>query len=164
MSRPTPATDAPPAHPGVPFPPLLLFVAGFGAGMALERLVPRPALGLPSRLTFALAALLVLLGVLVLAWALRTFRRARTGIYPTTPASQIVSEGPYRFSRNPMYVGMSMLYVGLALWTSNGWALPLLPLVLWGVWRIVIQREERYLAAAFGEAYAEYTRRVRRWL
>ena len=160
---PAPA-DEPPAHPGVPFPPPLLFVAGFGAGMVLERLLPRPALGLPARLVVFIAALLAMLGITVLVWAVRTFRRARTGIYPTQPASQIVSSGPYRFSRNPMYVGMSLLYVALALWTHALWALPLLPFVLWGLWRIVIRREERYLAAAFGIAYTEYTRRVRRWL
>jgi hypothetical protein len=77
---------------------------------------------------------------------------------------EVVTEGPYRFSRNPMYVGLSLLYVGIALWTHALWALPLLPLVLWGLWRRVIRREERYLAAAFGADYAAYTRRVRRWL
>lgn len=146
------------------FPPPLLFVAGFGAGLVLERLLPRPALGLPRGAVLVLAVTLVALGLGVLAWAMATFRRARTAILPHRPAARIVAEGPYRFSRNPMYVGLSLLYVGLAVWTHALWALPLLPLVLWGLWRLVVRREERYLRAAFGADYEAYTRRVRRWL
>jgi protein-S-isoprenylcysteine O-methyltransferase Ste14 len=76
----------------------------------------------------------------------------------------LVTSGPYRFSRNPMYVGLSALYLGLALLFNVAWPLALFPVVVMALFRLVIRREERYLAEAFGETYALYAQRVRRWL
>ncbi len=154
---------APLPHPGVRFPPPLLFVAGFAAGALLHRYRP---LGLPEALAGrpALAWTLVALGLGLVLWAMATFQRAHTAIIPNRPASEVVARGPYRFSRNPMYVGMSVAYAGLALWLGSLWPLLLLPVVLGVLYRTVIRREERYLTAAFGAPYAAYTRRVRRWL
>jgi len=83
---------------------------------------------------------------------------------PNQPASTLVLHGPYRYSRNPMYVSLTLLYLGLVLVTRTWWAFPLLPLVLLVLYRAVIAREERYLTTEFGEAYTDYTRRVRRWI
>jgi protein-S-isoprenylcysteine O-methyltransferase Ste14 len=76
----------------------------------------------------------------------------------------IVATGPYRFSRNPMYVAMSAVYVGLSLLMGVVWPLVLLPIVLLSLSALVIRREERYLGDAFGEEYGAYRARVRRWL
>ncbi|HKI04807.1 MAG TPA: isoprenylcysteine carboxylmethyltransferase family protein, partial [Thermoanaerobaculia bacterium] len=95
---------------------------------------------------------------------LSLFWRARTAVMPNRPASSLVLVGPYRFSRNPMYTGLTGMYLGLAFWLNALWPLLLLPLVLLLLWKAVIQNEERYLSTAFGDSYADYCRRVRRWL
>ena len=97
-------------------------------------------------------------------WALWLFRRHRTGLLPGQPTRAMIEEGPYRRSRNPLYVGMLALYVGLALLAPTFWGLALFPaavaLVRWGA----IRPEERFLHERFGADYDGYARRVRRWL
>ncbi|HEX6629907.1 MAG TPA: isoprenylcysteine carboxylmethyltransferase family protein, partial [Gemmatimonadaceae bacterium] len=83
---------------------------------------------------------------------------------PNRPATRLATGGPYRLTRNPMYVSLAALYLGVALFANSWWPVALLPLVLLVVDRAVIAREERYLAAAFPDEYAAYRARVRRWL
>jgi protein-S-isoprenylcysteine O-methyltransferase Ste14 len=93
------------------------------------------------------------------------FRKAKTTVLPAArPTTSIVAAGPYRFTRNPMYLGMASAFLGITLLLNTMWALLMFPVVVLIVTRYVIQREERYLAAKFGDAYADYRRRVRRWL
>jgi protein-S-isoprenylcysteine O-methyltransferase Ste14 len=158
--------DAPPRdeadRSGVKIPPPLLYIAGFVVGVALELAFPIAALPL----ALALAALFV--GVAI--WlaldgaAMLHFRRSGTSMVPMRPSTALVTSGPYRFTRNPMYVGMAVLYAALALALGVIWALAVLPLVILAVDRLVIAREEPYLERKFGEQYREYKRRVRRWL
>jgi protein-S-isoprenylcysteine O-methyltransferase Ste14 len=107
---------------------------------------------------------LVLLFALWNGWALWLFRRHRTGLLPGQQTSAVIEEGPFRLSRNPLYVGLLALYLGWALLAATFWGLVLFPaavlLVLWGA----ILPEERYLHRQFGAAYDDYARRVRRWL
>jgi protein-S-isoprenylcysteine O-methyltransferase Ste14 len=97
-------------------------------------------------------------------WALWLFHRHRTGLLPGQATEAMIEEGPYRMSRNPLYVGMLALYLGIALLVPTFWGLVLFPaavgLVLWGA----ILPEERFLHARFGEPYDAYRARVRRWL
>ena len=156
-----------PRSPGVRFPPPTVFVAGWLLGWLLESRVERFRLvgGSAGRGPLVIAGTLVLAaGLLVIAWGLLTFVRARTAIMPHHSASRLVTHGPYRFTRNPMYLGMTLLYLGLTIRANMGWPLLLLPVVLWVLYRLVISREERYLSSAFGTAYEEYRRRVRRWI
>ena len=165
MNAPTDAS--PPANPGVHFPPPTFFVAGFLIAWLLETRVLRLRLagGGTARVVLEIAgAVVAALGLALGAWGLLTFARARTAIYPNRPASRIVTHGPYRFTRNPMYVGLAFAYLGIALGLNMGWPPLLLPLVLLALGRFVIRREERYLAGAFGEEYDRYRARVRRWL
>src|SRR5262245_64091447 len=81
----------------------------------------------------------------LVGWAFATFRRARTAIIPHHPASQLVRGGPYRFTRNPMYVSLTLLYLGLSLIFDKAWPLAVLPLVVFTLRRLVIAREEAYL-------------------
>ncbi|HEY7407575.1 MAG TPA: isoprenylcysteine carboxylmethyltransferase family protein [Gemmatimonadaceae bacterium] len=151
--------------PGVWFPPPTLFVVGFLIGLTLDRWVIRLRLDDVSRSVLVVGGwLLIALGLVILLWAMLTFLRARTAILPSRPARSIVATGPYRFTRNPMYVAMSAIYTGLALLMGVGWPLVLLPIVLLSLAALVIRREERYLGDAFGEEYAAYRARVRRWL
>lgn len=97
-------------------------------------------------------------------WSLWLFRKHQTGLLPGQPTQAMIEEGPYSVSRNPLYVGLLALYLGLALLAPTFWGLVLLPaavlLVLWGA----IVPEERYLHERFGATYEDYTRRVRRRL
>jgi protein-S-isoprenylcysteine O-methyltransferase Ste14 len=97
-------------------------------------------------------------------WSLWQFRRHETGLLPGQATHAIIVEGPYRFSRNPLYLGLLVLYLGLALLAPTSWGLVLFPaavlLVTWGA----VRPEERFLHERFGASYDEYARRVRRWL
>lgn len=151
-------------HAGVRFPPPLLFAAGFLIGWLLHRAWPLwllPDVGSPRHFV---AGLLVGIGGALAVWGIATFRRARTAVIPHYPASRIVAEGPYRFTRNPMYVGLTLVYAGAALGIGMLWPLVLLPVVLIALTYLVIRREEAYLQRAFGDDYAAYRARVRRWV
>ena len=97
-------------------------------------------------------------------WGAMEFRRARTNIDPRKPALVLVETGPYRFTRNPMYVGFLLLFAGIGLLASLDWTPPLLPLLWMALDRLVVRREEAYLAAKFGAAYDALRARTRRWL
>ena len=107
---------------------------------------------------------MIAIGTWLFGWGLMTFFRSATGIMLQQSASTVVDAGPYRFSRNPMYVGLTVGYVGVALVINIAWPIVLLPLVLVAVTTAVIAREERYMLARFGPAYEAYCARVRRWL
>ena len=153
-----------PAHPGVVFPPPLLYVAGLLAGWLLDqwrRLAITPG---PSTLRIAGAMFGVVLWLVIFASAFATFRRANTTLIPNRPATALATGGPYRWTRNPMYVSLVALYLGAALFMNSWWPVALLPVVVVLVDRLVIAREERYLAAAFRGEYEAYRSRVRRWV
>jgi protein-S-isoprenylcysteine O-methyltransferase Ste14 len=104
-------------------------------------------------------------GAMALAvWFARTMRGADTTLRTDKPASSLVQDGPFRYSRNPGYLSLTMLYVGISILRNALWAILLLPLVLYVIQREVIECEERYLERTFGEEYLAYKRRVRRWV
>lgn len=159
------ALEAPMPHPGVRIPPPLWFVLGLLGGWALGRAWPAPLVAAERTGVLVVVGIaLVGLGVALGAWAVLTFRRARTHIFPHFPASTIVEAGPYRITRNPMYLAMTLGYLGGTLVMNSAWPLALLPVVLAVLTVAVIRREERYLVSAFGEDYEGYRQRVRRWL
>jgi protein-S-isoprenylcysteine O-methyltransferase Ste14 len=92
------------------------------------------------------------------------FRRLGTNVPPSQPTTLIATTGPYRWTRNPMYLGMALIYSGLAIGLDGPIAFALLPLVLIAIQTQVIAREERYLEAKFGDDYRRYKAEVRRWL
>jgi protein-S-isoprenylcysteine O-methyltransferase Ste14 len=103
-------------------------------------------------------------GLGLLLWFNTSFSRKGTAVEPWKPTTAIVTTGPYRFTRNPAYLGMALTYVGIALLSSAVWVLVPLPFVLAVIDRGVIAREERYLERKFGEEYLGYKRTVRRWV
>jgi protein-S-isoprenylcysteine O-methyltransferase Ste14 len=97
-------------------------------------------------------------------WALCLFARHETGLLPGQATNAVIEEGPYRLSRNPLYVGLLVLYLGLALLAPTVWGLVLFPAAVLLVLCGAIRPEERFLRERFGAVYDDYTRRVRRWL
>lgn len=153
------------ANAGVRFPPPFLFVIGFLVGWALDRYwyaLPLSRFAGSALKPFGFAA--VALGVMLSAWGVITFRRARTAIVPHHSASQLVTHGPYRFTRNPMYTGSTIAYLGGSALLDSAWPVIVLPLVIIVLFQTVIAREETYLHDAFGSEYAGYVASVRRWL
>jgi protein-S-isoprenylcysteine O-methyltransferase Ste14 len=158
------ATPSPLPHAGVRFPPPLVYLVGLVAGWLLHRWRPLPMTQGASQGRVIGAAVCLLLWLAFAIGAFGTFRRARTTFIPNRPASALVTAGPYRLTRNPMYVSLVALYVGVTLLLNSWWPLVLLPLVVLVIDRAVIAREERYLTDAFPVDYPAYRARVRRWL
>ncbi len=163
-------------HPGVIAPPPLIYLGFLLVGWGVSALGTRPefvaagfswlAAGFELELATRRGAALTLIvgGLLLDGMAAGLFRRRGTAVEPWKPSTALIIEGPYRFSRNPIYVGFAITYLGLAI-AMNSWiALILLVPCLLVVDRFVIQREERYLSAKFGAAYDAYRQAVRRWL
>jgi protein-S-isoprenylcysteine O-methyltransferase Ste14 len=150
-------------HPEVIAPPPLVFAGFLAAGVLADRYVSGWSLPLPALLTQA-AGLLGGAGIVFLAGALGLFRRAGTRPEPWQPTAAIVTSGVYRMTRNPMYVGMALVYAAVALALGSPLALALLPATVLVIHRGVILREERYLERKFGDEYRAYKAHVRRWL
>jgi len=146
----------------VVLPPIAWAVAIL-VGLGLDRLYPLPFL--PAALPHVwLGGAVFVLGVALAVWAATTFRRAGTRVEPNRPTTAIVTTGPFRFSRNPIYLGMQLGQIGLAVAFDSLWLLAtLVPFFL--VLRYgVVAREEVYLDRKFGDTYRGYAARVRRWL
>jgi len=156
------AMDKSPDVPGVIAPPPLIFAAGLAVGFLASRFVSLPK---PQKLAArALGVGLIASAAAYGPPAVLQMRGMKTDIDPYRPTTIIVETGPFRLSRNPLYLSMAMLYAAIALFKRATLALILLPAVLAVVQRGVIAREERYLERRFGTAYLTYKARVRRWL
>ena len=160
----SPATTPPSTldSPGVIVFPPVLFVGTLLLALGIHFLWPmRLIAGFWIRIV---GAVVMIASGALSRWASGTMRRGGTNILPNKPTLSIVTGGPFRFSRNPLYVAASFLYLGLALIFNSVWPLvlfvPMFVVLNWGV----VQREERYLERKFGDAYLAYKARVRRWI
>jgi len=149
-------------NPGVVAFPGALYAAAFAIAYGLNLTWPLAVLPQPEARWTGMA--LCAAGAALILWGIVTMRRAKTNIYPGLPATTLVSDGPFRFTRNPLYVALTILFAGLALEVDMAWGfivlVPLLLVMHYGV----ILREERYLEGKFGDAYRAYCTRVRRYL
>jgi len=148
--------------PGVVAPPPLIYAGGLAVGLGLDAALPSASL--PRLLRTSLGWVLVVAGVVLLASFLAAFRRARTPVDPREATTTVVTSGPYRLSRNPAYLGMTLIYAGIAVLSQALWAFLALIVTLVVVDRGVVAREERYLERKFGAEYLRYKARTRRWL
>jgi protein-S-isoprenylcysteine O-methyltransferase Ste14 len=149
-------------NPGGRVPPPLTYLLTLLLGLLLNRRFHVPFL--PHGVTRVLGWPLVGGGLALATWFARTMRGADTTLRIDKPVSSLVQNGPFRYSRNPGYLSLTMIYAGIAILRNALWAILLLPLVLHVIQREVIEREERYLQRTFGEEYLAYKRRVRRWV
>lgn len=149
---------------GIARPPLL-YLACLLLGLALDRVLPLPLI-LPEAalIRWTMGGGLILIGVAVMAAGIRNFSHAATPVPSNRPVRALVTTGIHGWSRNPIYVGMFLLYAGIGIAACSPWvlilALPLVIILRYGV----VAREETYLERRFGDAYREYKARVRRWL
>ncbi len=149
-------------NPGIRVPPPLIYLLPLILGLLLNRRAPISFL--PRSAARGLGWPLVVGAVLLNTWFLRTIRDAEVPIRTDKPVPRLTTEGPFRYSRNPSYLALAMLYTGIAVLRNSLWAILLLPVVLFVIQREVIGREERYLERTFGEEYLDYKTRVRRWV
>lgn len=149
------------ANPGFVRPPLV-FLISLVSGAALHLVMPLPFL---SR-SFAapVGVLLVAAAVALFSHSTAKFRLAGTPVPATKPTTEIVRTGPYRFTRNPIYLAFSVFQLGVAFWVNSVWLLATLVGAVALIHFVVIRREERYLEQKFGAAYLDYKRSVCRWL
>ena len=149
---------------GVIAPPPLLYGAALAAGLALDFLVLRVPTGVPAAVRFGLATAGVLAALVLIGGALIGFRRAGTPAEPWQASTAIVTDGVYGYTRNPMYVAMTLFYAAMALAADSLITLVLLIPLLLVVHYGVVLREERYLERKFGDPYRRYKSAVRRWI
>jgi protein-S-isoprenylcysteine O-methyltransferase Ste14 len=149
-------------NPGIRLPPPLIYVVPLILGRILDRRrhVPFLPRGVARGLGFSLLGG----GAVLNGWFLRTIRNTDVPIRTDKPVPRLITEGPFRYSRNPSYLALAMIYAGIASVRNSLWAILLLPLVVMVIQREVIGREERYLERAFGEEYLAYRAQVRRWV
>ena len=150
-------------HPRTAVKPPLLYAGAALAAWAAEAWLLRLPLGTEGIGPWV-GAVLMAGGVGLALHCVLRFRRAGTNVQTWRPSVVLVREGPYRFSRNPIYIGLTGVYAGLALAADSLWMLILLPAVLAVLHRGVVLREEAYLEARFGDDYRAYKARTRRWL
>jgi protein-S-isoprenylcysteine O-methyltransferase Ste14 len=154
-----PQADRPAA---VPWPPILVG-AVLAGGLLLGRLYPLAWPGmddLPARIVgYGIGAA----GIALVAWGFLTLWRAGTTIMPNQRADRLVTEGAFRFRRNPIYMGEVLIFLGLAELTHNIWFAILAPLLAITLYVLAIRPEEQHLETRFGQAYLDYKGRTRRW-
>ena len=147
--------------PGPIARPPLIYLGSILVGLALHW--RRPVAVVPAAWAAPLGALLILAAAVVFLLSVRAFRRAGTPIQSVRPTTRIVQTGPYRFSRNPIYLAFTSLHLGVGFWVDSAWLLGTLLLTLVLMSYGVIAREERYLERKFGDEYVRYKTAVRRW-
>lgn len=148
------------ALPGLLRPPLV-FLAAIASGIVANSIWPLPSI--PSALVLT-GPVIVFAAALLFILSLREFRAAGTSVQGTKRTTTIVRTGPYRFSRNPIYLAFVLFLVGLALWLNNPWLFVALAAFASFISIMIIPREEQFLERNFQAQYSEYKATVRRWL
>jgi protein-S-isoprenylcysteine O-methyltransferase Ste14 len=151
-----------PDNPGVIAPPPLIYAGPLAIGLLLN--LKFPMRFLPRKVAAILGVTLIGASVGLVSQAYQRMKRAGTNVDPYEPATVLVTEGPFKFTRNPLYLSVTLFYAGVATLVNALWAMLMLPIVLFVMNRGVVEREERYLERKFGEQYTQYKGRVRRWI
>jgi protein-S-isoprenylcysteine O-methyltransferase Ste14 len=153
---------APPSR--MPWPPILMAMT-LAAGLALDAATGASLIDRASSSIIQVAgAVIVFLALVNDVWCFRTLSRHQTTILPHRAASFLVTEGPFRFSRNPIYISHVALIFGLGLFLGSPFTLLLTPVLVIGLTKLAIEPEERHLLGKFGDDYRSYMARTRRWL
>lgn len=151
-------------HPGVYLPPPLFYVLIFFLSIYVQKEFPLPSMFFGTSLAFIFGVLLMMAGLIIFLPALVKFIKTKNTLITIKPATTLQTSGIYSISRNPMYLGLLILYIGMAFIMGNFWTLMLIPIVIFILTYFVILKEEKYLESAFGEEYIQYRKNVRRWI
>ena len=146
-------------------PPPVLFTIGYLVGLVVQLLVPFTftTVLLPVGV-YSIGAILFVVGAGFAGWALWIFHNEHTTTVPGEKSAKLVTWGPYRFTRNPMYLGLFLFFAGVSMISDSIWSIPPLLVVVYFLNSTVIVGEERRLRADFGEEYGRYASKVRRWI
>jgi protein-S-isoprenylcysteine O-methyltransferase Ste14 len=144
--------------------PPLIFLGFLAVAAVLEAVIPFPVLTAHAFPRYLAGAALAAAGFVMISMGTRRFQAAGTNIPPNLPTTALVVDGIYRRTRNPLYLGLTLIYLGLGVAAGSFWAIGLVVPLLWVINTGVIAREERYLERKFGDAYRAYKARVRRWV
>jgi protein-S-isoprenylcysteine O-methyltransferase Ste14 len=153
-----------PDVPGVIALPPLIFIGFLVAAAVLEAIVPLPVLTAYAVARYLVGGALAACGFVLIGMGTRRFAAAGTNVPPNLPTTALVVDGIYARTRNPLYLGSTLVYLGLSVAAGSLWAILLMVPLLWVINAGVIVREERYLERKFGDAYRTYKARVRRWV
>ncbi len=148
----------------LPWPPII-YLAAIVVSILLNILYPIPWFGQPlSGILFAIGWLMIAAFVALNISALRALRRVQTTVRPDRGTDHLVTDGPFSFTRNPLYLAGAILILGIGLVSGIVWFLVLAIFAAFAVQKLAIEREERHLQARFGKIYLDYARRVRPWI
>jgi protein-S-isoprenylcysteine O-methyltransferase Ste14 len=148
--------------PNVRIIPPLVYLTGVVIGFLAN--VWMPIKVVPNLVAWVLGGILIFCGAALTGSALLKFKDVGTTVRPDRAASTLVIAGPYKITRNPMYLGLAFVYLGIAIADQSVWALILLPVVLTIIQRRAIEPEEAFLEKRFGANYISYKEKVRRWI
>ena len=148
----------------IPWPPILL-LATIALAIALQWLAPLAWIySLAALQATVLGVTLIVVSFAIDIWAMMIFRKYKTTIMPHQRSARLVTRGPFRFSRNPIYICNLMLVAGLGMVLANPWLLALTPVLGFALQKLAITGEERHLEALFDDQWRDYKARVRRWI
>jgi|SRR5680860_421877 len=150
--------------PGVYLPPPLLYVFIFLFSVLVQKQFPLPIAFFTTNISFVSGVIFVIAGLCIVLPALIKFLRTKNTLIPFLPANSLQTTGIYSITRNPMYLGLLILYIGIGFLKGNFYTMMLIPLVILVVNYLVIIKEEKYLIRAFGNDFLEYIKNVRRWI
>ena len=149
--------------PAIRIHPALLFFVCLGAGLAADWLTGFPKIVFPNQLNVIFFAILIGVSCSLGSWIFWIFRQHGTPVEPALPAAALVRTGPYRFSRNPMYTALILLFAAFAVLSGSIGLIILMPVLVISLHFGVVLPEENYLLNRFGDEYRDYCRNVRRW-
>jgi len=150
-------------HPGVYVPPPLIYVAFFLFSVVLQNWYPMATLS-DNKYASGVGWIIITVALAFIIPALRRFFVSKNTLITIKAASSLQTTGIYAYTRNPMYVGLMLVYCGVAFLKGNLWTFILVPLLTVIIHACVIKKEENYLQRAFGKDYEAYRKRVRRWI
>jgi protein-S-isoprenylcysteine O-methyltransferase Ste14 len=150
--------------PGVYIPPPLFYVVIFIAGVFIQKQIPISDGLFQLMIIKVVGVILLVIALFFLVRSLRQFSLTKNTLILIKPATSLQTTGIFGITRNPMYVGLAIVYLGITCFIGNWWNIIVFPLLLFIVQEYIIEREERYLELEFGQQYQEYKKKVRRWL
>ena len=146
---------------GVIAPPPAIYLIAILIGVMIDYFFPFSFM--PENFQLPLGLLIILLAAILMALGIREFKKAETNVSPNKPVTAVITSGPFRYTRNPLYVSLSFVLIGIGIWLDNIWIITMLVPVLILIHYGVVKREEQYLTKKFEEKYLIYRGSVPRW-